>query len=72
MNYTKQCGCKIYVDDTAIEIMELEYCPMHEAAPDMQKALKEADQHLIMAGVPPDSYARRNIKQVLAKAEVKK
>ena len=39
------------------------------AAPTMYEALKEAEQHLIMAGVKPDSYARRNIEQVLAKAE---
>ncbi|KKN03091.1 hypothetical protein LCGC14_1111180 [marine sediment metagenome] len=40
MNYTKACGCKIYVDDSDTAIMELEYCPMHKAAPDMQEALK--------------------------------
>ena len=43
--------------------------PKYKAAPAMYKALKEAEQHLIMAGCKPDSYARRNIKQVLAKAE---
>ncbi|KKN07837.1 hypothetical protein LCGC14_1062900 [marine sediment metagenome] len=40
MNYTKLCGCKIHVDDTAIEIMELEYCPKHSACDDMYKACK--------------------------------
>jgi len=39
MNYTKLCGCKIYVDDTAIEIMELEYCPKHSACDDMYEVL---------------------------------
>ena len=33
------CGCKVYVwnDSSGVEI---EYCPMHEAAPEMLKALK--------------------------------
>ena len=41
------------------------------SAPDLYEALKEAEQHLIMLGAKSDSYARRNIKQALAKAEGK-
>ena len=39
MNYTKPCGCKIYVDDSQIKVVELEYCPKHSASDAMYQAL---------------------------------
>lgn len=69
MEYTKgECSCQVILSEHGTGII---YCPKHAAAPELYEALREAEQHLIMCGIKPNSYARRNIKQALAKAEMK-
>ena len=67
MDYTKACGCKILIDDSDPEIMELEYCPLHKAAPDMVEALKWVTQ--MASHSPTDSQVITMAIEALAKAK---
>ena len=78
MNYTRhfECGCKIVVVGQLTDAL-INYCPKHEAAPELYKALKEL---VWVLGVQGDDLADANIayvkewnlgKEAIAKAEAK-
>ena len=68
MEYTKgECGCRIA--HLGIDKLEIEYCPLHKAAPDLYEACKEMIAVLTLYGSEKPEPEFSRMKQAIAKVE---
>lgn len=50
------CGCRA-IEVGEVDEIDIEFCPMHEAAPQMLEALKLSRTELVESAVSVDSWA---------------
>jgi len=70
MVYRPSCGCEVYrIMHSKPNLYRIQYCPKHEAAPDLYEALKLYQEHQIGTGGHYCWKCAEAINKALAKAE---
>ncbi len=74
MTFTKPCGCAVVALDDTMEVVELNYCPLHEAAKDMFAALELLVKWLEDVDAPDElvPFLSDTVDKALAKAGKRK